>query len=233
MPLTTALGELAGVKPKAARASLRVWHDQSYPVQIKKSGGLKSLQRRSIELTGMSLSPEDHQEMNHEDSARDGKTFISPLGAKVLIDLYEKGNLPVTKGSVSSVGNALAKYAENGESLKWMLERRAEEDRAVRAQYLRRLDGVLTEIPESELTISFLHDLFLHRKVSNGSLVIGGIVVQKQLSPSFSNSRRSKDWSESFSWEGSDGKKHSLQSGSRFDTNRSNDADRNWGLGRG
>lgn len=79
---------------------------------------------------------------------------------------------------------------------------------------------------------SELNQIFWEAGIKNGSMQVDGIEVTKTLTRYTSNSRKSYDWDVEFTWEDGDGKRRSAVKESRYKKNRSNDPDRNFGLGR-
>ncbi len=83
-----------------------------------------------------------------------------------------------------------------------------------------------------EKTFTELNQIFWDADIKNGSLVVDGIEVTKRLTRYTSNSRKRYDWRVTFSWVDSDGEPKSVTKESMYEKNRSNDPNRNWGLGR-
>lgn len=232
MALSAAIECLAGARPVLIRKQLVAWSEQSRPVSYSSKGGFKILPRRAIELDGVSIAPEEISEIAFNDRSSSGKVFISPMGATVLIKFYLAGHIPSKPGFPKEVSDDLTMYAASGCTGKEVMDRAAELRVEARAERLSRLNRDLSEIAESELTLTFLHELFLHKGVKNGSLMLGSITVTKQLSSTSSNSGKSRDWNERFSWVSSEGQEVVVGSDSKFNSNRANDSGRNWGLGR-
>lgn len=230
--LSDALECLNGIKPKLARQLLVECEASSHSTQYSEKSGFKILPRKTLIVGAVTLTPAELSEMVYEDAYQWRKLAVSPLGAKALLRLYEHDQLPLKPKSVKRVAEPLLAYASHTESLQDIIENRAARAKALDDERIARLSRPLTDISETELQFTFLHDLFLFHQVSNGSLTLGDIEVTKSLSMTRSNSRKSHDWNERFSWISSEGILCSVQSDSIYNSNRSNDADRNWGLGR-
>lgn len=92
----------------------------------------------------------------------------------------------------------------------------------------------LIENPSTYLPAEFEHDMldrifFHHHGPGPAQMLIGGVTVTKHLASYTSNSGKSRDHTVTFSWE-TDGERHELDRESRFQHNRRNDQERNWGL---
>jgi len=230
--LSEAMAQMPGVKTRSTKDLIKSWERKTGGVRST-AKGIKVQKRQAVDIGGLTIEPDVLFEMHYSDGAQGGKDAVSPRAAKILIELYLCGRLetktkPVT---LEGVGQELIDYSKSKLTLKEILNAgKAEEDRKREAR-LARLNRPLGQIRESELTESFLHDLFLHHKVSNGALTVAGLEISKTLTRSSSNSGKSHDWNESFSWTGSNGEPHHIASQGAFSANRRNDADRNWGLG--
>jgi len=230
--LSDALSFLNGVKPTLARKLLVEWEACSHPTRYSEKTGFKMLPRKELIVGAVTLTPVELTEMVYEDVFQWRKLAISPLGARALLRLYEHDQLPLKPRTVKQAADTLLSYASRTESIQDIIESRAAHAKAVDDERIARLSKPLKDIPESELHLTFLHDLFLFHQITNGSLTLGEIEVTKTLSLSRSNSRKSHDWNECFTWVSSDGDPCVVKSQSIYNGNRSNDADRNWGLGR-
>ena len=93
--------------------------------------------------------------------------------------------------------------------------------------------------PEEEFELFFqgrylLDAVLSKRKLGSQEVIINGIHISKVVVPYKSNSGKSRDFSIKICWTGFDGKQVTLDvKESRYDLNRRNDSERNWGLGRG
>ncbi len=86
-------------------------------------------------------------------------------------------------------------------------------------------------VDPNKIDANTLDDLFWkHHGKGPGSLTVGGIKVTKSIDRYSSNSGKSKDWRVTFTWTNSDGMAVSRVKESRYEDNRRNDAERNWGL---
>lgn len=225
LPFREVLAMLPGVKPKEASAFLRNAHDEL----------LEALVRNDDEpvatISGINLSPGDFAEVLSGSRSRYRTT---PKGAEILLALYEAGALPVrkTKPDGCSSLSELRRYAACEEDLQARSEAIEAEERAAAERRL-----AIVENPDllahEDFSYEILNDIFF-RKCGPGShkLRIGGIDVTKSVATLSSNSGKSRDSSVRFSWTGNDGELHSIDKQSRFAGNRTNDASRNWGLGR-
>lgn len=230
--LSDALECLNGIKPKLARQLLVDCEASSHSTQYCEKTGFRILPRKTLIVGAVTLTPNELSEMVYEDAYQWRKLAVSPLGARALLSLYEHDQLPLKPKSVKRVAEPLLAYAALTESLQDIIENRAARAKALDDERIARLNRPLADIPETDLQFTFLHDLFLFHRVTNGSLTLGGIEVSKSLSMTRSNSRKSHDWNERFSWISSEGTPCAVQLDSIYNGNRSNDADRNWGLGR-
>lgn len=232
MTLTDALQDLPSVKPRAARRLILEWERLSWVYERTDEGLTRKPQ--SVKICSYVLGSDLIAEMCSPDDSQSGKTVISPRAAATLVSLYQAGLLPMDKAvqGVATVGSRLSEYASSGLTLADVRAASRIERERVHQSRLARLNKPLDEILESELTETYLHDLFLHHKITNGTLRIAGIEVAKTLSRSSSNSGKSHGWNERFSWTGTDGIVRSVGRDSVFSHNRRNDEERNWGLGR-
>lgn len=226
--LNDLLAQMPGTKPRSTKQLIKSWEWKTGAF------GLKPKKAQSVTVGDITLEPEVLFEMCYSDGSQWGKDAVSPRAAKILIELYLDGHLETKSkpASVEAIGHDVIDYANSTLTLKDILSAGREEEARKRTARLESLARPLDQISESEFTETFLHDLFMHHKITNGSLTIAGIKVTKILSQSSSNSGKSHGWNESFTWIGSDGQHHQEGTQSPYDSNRRNDANRNWGLGR-
>lgn len=232
MLLSDLMGHMPGIKTRSTRDLIKGWEWKSGVRTVGKS--LKAQKRQPVVIGEFTIEPDVLFEMYYSDGSQWGKDTVSPRAARILIELYLAGRLETKTKPVprEAIGQVLIDYAQSELSLKDILNAGKEDEARKKAERLVRLNRPLDEIPESELTQAFLHDLFMYRKITNGSLIIAGVKVSKMLTRSSSNSGKSHDWNESFTWVGTDGEHRQVGIDGAFSTNRRNDADRNWGLGR-
>jgi len=181
-------------------------------------------------------------EICHEEENDFGNVTIctSPVGAKLVLEMYQNGYLPMKSKAGDAVPDQkLIDYITREESYKQdekvhKLEMRKVIQQQKKAQERR---NMLIEHPEtvqeSDFTYSLLNDIFFyHHGKGEATLNIGGIDVTKSLYLYFSNSRKSRSWEVSYSWTSPNGEQRELRKESQYKYNRYNDEDRNWGLGK-
>lgn len=218
--LSDCLAMLPEVKPRKARALLKLMYDSLFEkkyfegVEAPVLNMKKSKIQVSYQLI-LHLFVKDVWEKDH----------VTPVGAKLLCDLYAGGEFELKK-KVSAEPTELLAYANGVEAV---LKRKETREKAAKAFQ----DKVANPhaVKESEFTYHLLNQIFFkHDAPSNGSMVVGGIKVEKSVNRFSSNSGKTQDWEVSFSWKGSDGQYVRVTKESIYRNNRRNDAERNWGL---
>lgn len=155
-----------------------------------------------------------------------GETIrTSPVGAKILINLYQKGLLKMKKNTnIMKPSTEIINYANRSESYKKDCEEEA------RINYL--IENY-NEITEEDFSYPVL-DKAIYKQCGPGShsLNIANIEVRKSVSRYQSNSGKTDDFEIKIFWTGSNGEKYSIGKDSIYKGNRCSDSRRNWGLGR-
>lgn len=148
---------------------------------------------------------------------------VSPAGARLLVRLYEAGELETEPSAVSE---EVRRYCNSEPELREKVRAR---ERA-KAEYEERLNQP-ERIKEEDFDYGLLNDLFWHHGLQgNSRMIVGGIEVQKTVTRYMSNSGKSRDFAVTFNWVGSDGKRRHATKPSMYENNRRNDPERNWGL---
>ena len=158
---------------------------------------------------------------------------ITPDGARLLVELYDAGQLELNAKSRKPVPEAVQAYIAS-EAVLHAQTSATREARPAKANEAAAAQARLknpASYPEAEFTWTLLDDLFWanHGKGA-GDLVIGGVLVSKTLNMHRSNTGKTRDFAVSFSWTSKEGSPCCLTKESRFANNRRNDADRNWGI---
>lgn len=158
---------------------------------------------------------------------------ISPDGARLLVDLYDAGQLELNAKGRKPVPEAVQAYIAS-EAVLHARTSTAREARIAKANEAAAAQARLknpASYPEAEFTWPLLDNLFWanHGKGA-GELVIGGVLVSKTLTLHTSNTGKTRDFAVSFSWTSREGSPCCLTKESSFANNRRNDADRNWGM---
>lgn len=218
--LSDCLAMLPEVKPVKARGLLKRMHDclteKKYfeGVEAPSLTMSKSQVRVSYQLI-QHLFVKDVWEKDH----------VTPVGAKLICDLYVGGEFELKK-KVSAEPTELMAYANGVDAV---MKRKETREKAAKA--LQNKVANPNTVKESEFTYHLLNQIFFKHDVSaNGSMVVGGIKVEKAVNRYSSNSGKTQDWDVSFSWKGSDGQHVRVTKESIYRNNRHNDAERNWGL---
>ncbi|SUE63180.1 Uncharacterised protein [Roseomonas gilardii subsp. rosea] len=175
------------------------------------------------------------EELFHEDSYENPR--VSPAGARLLLGLYEADRLPkAARKPQKAVADLEA------------LQRHAAADAELRAKAIAHLDGMAEQrrlreaaradpaaLTSDRFTMGTLDEVFFaHAGKGAKTLMVGGVEVRKTISgPYFSNSGKSPpDFHVAYSWvDPASGEERTVERGSRYEGNRRNDDDRNWGLG--
>lgn len=163
---------------------------------------------------------------------------LDSAAADAILRLYKAGALPMAQGKDVSSATEAETYVEairNHEAHERAEEQRLAAERRQIAERHREIIADPSKACEAEFSISLLNDIFLrHHGPGAGTMSIGGLSVTKSTPiPYASNSGKSRFWSYSYRWTSADGTPRALEQTSPFEGNRRNDADRNWGLGRG
>ena len=162
---------------------------------------------------------------------------ITPDGARLLVELYDAGQLELNGKGRKPVPEAVQAYIAS-EAVLHAQTPATREARTAKAKALSHEAAAAqarlknpASYPEAEFTWPLLDNLFWanHGKGA-GELVIGGVLVSKTLTLHTSNTGKTRDFAVSFSWTSADGSPCYLTKESSFANNRRNDADRNWGL---
>jgi hypothetical protein len=139
-----------------------------------------------------------------------GNPRVTPAGARFLLDLYNKGVLPMNQRKAKTrdyIDPAIHDYIRSEPELLAKSEASAERARLVDAQYQAMLDDP-AEIPEAKFSYALLNDIFSKRMgTGSGSITIGGFQVIKTVDPCRSNSEKSDDRAIQFSWRSLDGER--------------------------
>ena len=182
--------------------------------------------KQNFQIGNCTFNKEEIDEIYIRNLSYYGKTIrTSPAGAKILIDLYQKGLLIMKPNAcVLEPSTEIVNYAARSESYK---KDCAEE---ARIKYL--IDNP-NKITEEDFNYDIL-DRVISTQCGLGShsLNIANIKVNKVVCSYKSNSGKTSDFEVTISWIGSDGMSHSLDKASQYKDNRRSDPNRNWGLGR-
>ena len=157
--------------------------------------------------------------------------YITPEGARLLLKMYHHGCFELNNNNRGDT-SALENYASSGERLWQQRIEDEKENRNKKAQELYWKEHP-EELPEKNFTASRLNGIMWHnhKKGSQVTMEIGGILVTKEVSRYSSNSGKSHDNKVVLKWIGSDGKcREELLVDSVHQHNRRYDATRNWGL---
>lgn len=148
-----------------------------------------------------------------------GSRVVTPTGAALLLRLYEAGSLEHFGATLGPVSDELHAYVDSDPG-------------SAARQYRERIKD-LSAFREDEFSASLFNALFWEHAYVQGlrELTIGGIVIGKLLESSKSNSGKTRYWRATYVWTGSDGVEREVSQG-HLPTNRRNDPERNWGLGR-
>lgn len=150
---------------------------------------------------------------------------VGPDAAAAIFEAYKAGKLPMQKASLKpSAAPQVETYLANGPQLRLELAERKRLERAIKNPSL---------LKESDLqNYRFLNQLFFALNgPGGGTLLLAGISVTKNLIGYSSNSGKSKGWSVTFTWTGSDGSRRMLENLPPSQaSNRRNDPERKWGL---
>ena len=201
------------------------------PIKAKKQVTLALMEsedafNQNYRIGDFAFTQDDIDEIYIRTFSFHGETIrTSPVGAKILIGLYQKGLLAMKpKTHVQEPLTEIVNYAARSESYKKDCAEKA------RQEYL--IDHP-SEITEEDFSYYIL-DNVLYRQCGQGShsLNIANIEVNKLVCPYKSNSGKSSDSDVTISWIGSDGKPHILNKPSIYRGNRRSAPNRNWGLGR-
>lgn len=218
--LDKALKLLPGVKPRKASAMIKeAFHQLAWNSHVNGSS-------ETADIGGSRLNLAEIEHLVIDDNA---VTKVSPAGAALLINLYRAGSFPMErKSSLPAETPDLKAYADSESELQ--AKQAAADAEEARQKHL--VDNP-SEIAPSEFTYGLLNDVFFrHRGAGSHSMAIGGVEVLKSVVTRSSNSGKTRDSDVSFTWTDAEGQKREISKQSRFADNRSNDPDRNWGLGR-
>ena len=205
------LCEFPGVAPRLAKKSLEGEIEKGMPVRIGDSV----------------LTEADVQEISIEVLGYYGPVVrVSPVGAAILMNLYQQGCLKMKCGqNIQEPSAEILRYIKKGRSYaQCCLEDRLKQERL---EYWKRH---VDEIPESDFDVELLQALFgFHGSMK---MIIGGIEVHKQVCRYSSNSGKNSDYEVNYTWGGQNGEKCLSATNSHYKGNRKSDPDRNWGLGK-
>jgi len=155
-----------------------------------------------------------------------GETIrTSPIGAKLLIKLYEDALLPMkANGSILNPSQEIVEYSNHPDSYEKDCKYKARSDYLIQNP---------DQIKENDFSYTILNDT-IYKQCGPGSqfLTIANIKITKTVTNYKSNSGKSSDYEVLISWIDTNGKPHSLKKESIYRGNRCSDPDRNWGLGR-
>lgn len=182
----------------------------------------------SFEYQGIQITFEQYNELGVFNSNE--TACVTPTGAAWVLELYEKGLIPMRRKTPGTPPNEAIAYSRSHEDLVRRTTEMREARRAATAAYEVKLADP-GAIPESEFSYTLLNDLSFRVRPQGGpcEFYVGGLQVSKHVTTLRSNSGKSKDSSISFQWR-SNGELHTIDKESRFAGNRHNDADREWGL---
>lgn len=184
-----------------------------------------------LDLGGQAVSVEELGELYHETFRTGYATHVvSPRGAQLLLRLYAAGVLDTGKKQPGMPAPELVAYASSEQALREKAAERKEQRRQAQAAREEKLSHP-ESIAEDEFSFSLLNALFFrHVGKGEGTLRVGGVLVDKSLSRYTSNSGKSHDWRVTFTWQSADGRLRELAKASDYEGNRRNDPERNWGL---
>ncbi|MDB1124260.1 hypothetical protein [Vibrio algarum] len=205
--LEVCLKLLPNVKPKKARALLKLWQE-TINDQICQDA-MEGVERDdySIDLgNSIILSSEDFEHIffGEEFSAKS----ITPHGASLLLDIYKQGLFEV-KGNldVQGIPCELIGYCSSTDEIVAKQEAIKNIQLQKNSEYKESLTD-LNKYKESQFSYQLLNDIFVSKfgyKGGHHSLCIDGVSVSKLVSHHTSNSGKSSDWQVSFSWVSKDG----------------------------
>ncbi|WP_224961080.1 hypothetical protein [Geomonas subterranea] len=230
MKLLELLTKLPNVKPRVAKAALKGWENDLLNQIIAAPDRDTSRMRVKIGH-GIKFGFRDIDNIFcQKDMA---PIEVTPYGAGLVVQLYSKGLLPMTKNqSPGEVPEEVKEYAKTGEKVAEVRMRIRDHADAERIAY-REILSRPAEIKPSSFTSKLLNDIFIyHHGLGGGakSMEIGGAAVTKKVRSFSSNSGNSRDWEVIFSWTDENGAPQELMKPSNYAENRRNDADRNFGL---
>ena len=229
MKLSDALKELPNIKPRKARDLIvndfrnELVNRLMDPSMSQEDEGKPFL----FELSeGVSVRSDEFENNLLKEDEFDRKV-ITPKGARMLIDWYQRGVFELAKKSigVSDPGAALLAFSK-------LRDDEAAERKPSHTDHVRAItEKPLAEIRESDFSFSVLNALFWREgRRGDSELVVGGFTVKKHVRTYTSNSGKSRDSTVEFRWMGSDGEERVVEKKSAFEGNRRSDPDRNWGL---
>ena len=172
------------------------------------------------------FTEEEINEIIIEDSSYYGITIrTSPVGARLLIELYKKCLLPMHKNcAISDIPVEIINYAQRDESHK------QDNEKEKRFRYL--VDNP-EEIQESDFSYELLDQvIYKHRGPCSRSMILANIKVSKNVTTYRSNSGKTSDSTVQITWTDSKGEQQCFRKDSIYEGNRRSDPERNWGLGR-
>lgn len=230
MKLSEVLSYLPNVQPRKAMAEIKALQSDWIGEQFTKYMGKdREWDEFSCTFGGTELNRAMYTEICCDDTFSPAQT--SPVGASMLIELYQAGALP-SKGPVLAPMEPLLAYAAHALTISDIKAVRRQEQEEIDSKLLAKLNDPAS-IPVSDFTYELLNRLFFfhHLKgVGDFNLDVGGISVTKTVLPYKSNSGKSVSYGVTFSWQSPDGVNKNLRSEAAFAGNRRNDPERNWGL---
>lgn len=239
MPLDEALECLPDVSVTPAR---RFIHREMHALFEELSAAIIGRQDKNLDGLHKKFAPDVILTMaSFEDLFLkiDRNAYVTLNGARLLLRMHGAEVLPRSRTRRPGDIDRITQYAsldeaviaEKVQAAKDEQVRAVEADRAARLEILDNPDA----IPESDFCYSLLDDVFVRHKgrgIGTKVMSIGGIQVSKTVIPFHSNSRKSRDYGVRFTWTDSSGAERVIENPSRFEGNRGNDPDRNWGMSR-
>lgn len=239
--LNEVLKLLPGVKPNIAKEYI-MQSLVEFRFTITKTTKKLRILNPSKRIGERKYNDREIDEICHEEENYFGNITIctSPVGAKLVLEMYHNGYLPMkSKAGVAVPDQKLIDYIAREESYKQDEKVHKVEVRKAIQQQKKAQERInmLIEHPEtlkeSDFTYALLNDIFFHHLgKGSGAMTIGGVDVSKSLDRYTSNSRKSSDCEVTFSWIGKDGERHTITKESKYKGNRISDESRNWGLGK-
>jgi hypothetical protein len=213
-PAMTVIGWLNGPAMRASRQVV-----DSYFCEAIRAG------KDTVVIAGKTYSTDVQYELNA--CNRFGcNPRITPAGARFLLEMHEKGILPIARRKrAGDVDPALLAYIASEAELIAKSEESAARARQADAVYQALLDDP-SEVGEWDFTYTLLTDIFVKRMGTySGSITIGGIQVVKTVEYAGGTHGARGEPVVKYSWRSHDGERKVIGKHTRYSTNRKKPAE--------